>query len=614
MDLQHTVFGMWNGGHFLHFGEDIGAERLKALVRKSYDLGIRTFITADVYGEGESDRIAGEVLSAYPRDSYCLVGGIGHDFIKGQRDGEKGFPRFTDPGLRPASEYESYIRTSVEESLKRCRTDHFDLVFLHNPDQTGYESPVVWDAMARLKAEGKTRMLGLAPGPANGFTLDIIQCFEKYGERIDWAMIILNPLEPWPGSYCFAAAKKHSIKVLTRVVDYGGLFHGYIRPGHRFGRNDHRSFRPAGWVEEGLKKIDQMRPIAERHNLSLLHLACQWTMGHDPVEAVVPTLLQEAGPDAKPVEAQLEDLAKLPAKKLLSPEEVAAITKIGDNKGCMQLKGASRQYSGPPQGDQWAMTPQLEEVARRWNFRPDRDFYFAGDPRDMREKGLPIRGEPQLEDRRLFIQLQCFTGANGAGALVEAMKKSQLECVLYSSANDPHGVGVLVLSENENTFVTTARDLFNSDPFQKLVPVPAMTMFGRTYGGGREPDLRDWLLDKPRRNAMNGDCPWAIWYPLRRKGAFYRLPDAEKGKILFEHGMIGRNYGNAGLAFDIRLECFGMDPNDNEFVIGLVGPRLHPLSKLIADMRPTTQTSEYMDKLGPFFVGKAIWQSGVKGA
>ncbi len=612
MDLQRAVFGMWNGGHFLHFGEDIGVQRLKDLIRKSYDLGIRTFVTADVYGEGESDTIAGEVLKQYPRDSYCLVGGIGHDFIKGERQGEKGYPRFTDPALRPASEFGSYIQSAVEASLKRCQTDHFDLLFLHNPDHTGYTSASVWDAMSKVKADGKTRMLGLAPGPANGFTLDIINCFEKYGDRIDWAMIILNPLEPWPGSYAFKAAKQFNIKVLTRVVDYGGLFHGYIKPNHKFPRTDHRAFRPAGWVEEGLKKIELMRPIAERHNLSLLQFACQWTLGHDPVEACVPTLLQEAGPTAVPVEVQLEDLAKLPQKKLLSPEEVREITTIGDNKGCMSLKGGSRQYNGPAQADQWAITPELESVAKRWGYEPDRDFYYAGDPRDMRERGMPVRGTPQLMDRRLYVQLQCFTGANGAGSLVEALKKSGLESVLYASVNDPHGVGVLILSEDENTFVTAARDLFNSEPFSKLKQIPEFTMFGRTYGSGREAELEDWLLRHARRNAMNANSPWAVWYPLRRKGIFYKLPDAEQGKILFEHGVIGRNYGAAGLANDIRLESFGIDQDDNEFVIGLVGPKLQPLSRLIKDMRSTTQTAEYMDKLGPFFVGKALFQSGIK--
>ncbi|MFN5960916.1 MAG: aldo/keto reductase, partial [Verrucomicrobiota bacterium] len=73
---------------------------------------------------------------------------------------------------------------------------------------------------------------GGAPGPANGFAYDLIHCFERYCELIDWAMLILNPLEPWPGGLVRPAAEEYGVKVLARVVDDGGLFHGDVRPGH----------------------------------------------------------------------------------------------------------------------------------------------------------------------------------------------------------------------------------------------------------------------------------------------------------------------------------------------------------------------------------------------
>ena len=82
----------------------------------------------------------------------------------------------------------------------------------------------------------------------------------------------------------------------------------------------------------------------------------------------------------------------------------------------------------------------------------------------------------------------------------------------------------------------------------------------------------------------------------------------EQGAILREHGIIGRAYGDAGLAHDIRLVCNGLDANDNDFVLGLIGPDLYPLSHLVQSMRKTIQTSEYIEKLGPFFVGRACWQ------
>src|SRR5206468_7859466 len=157
------------------------------------------------------------------------------------------FPRFTDPGLRGPDDYAGYLRMAAESSLERIGADAFDLLLLHNPDRIGYSSEAVWHGMAALQDAGLTRLIGVAPGPANGFTLDLISCIERFGERIDWAMIILNPLEPWPGELCLDAAARNGVKVITRVVDYGGLFWDDLEAGTELPRNDHRSFRPEGW-------------------------------------------------------------------------------------------------------------------------------------------------------------------------------------------------------------------------------------------------------------------------------------------------------------------------------------------------------------------------------
>jgi aryl-alcohol dehydrogenase-like predicted oxidoreductase len=352
----------------MHFGEQIDDERLLALYRP--DERIRTVLTADVYGQGEADTLLGRALDGLARDSYCLVGAVGHDFYEGERQGAKGFPRFTDPSLRGPDEYASYLQRAAERSLQRIGVDSFDLLLLHNPDRTGYSSEAVWDGMAALRDQGLTELIGVAPGPANGFTLDLIDCFERFGELIDWAMVILNPLEPWPGELVLPAAERHDVRLITRVVDYGGLFHDDVLPGHEFPRFDHRSFRPDGWVDAGREKLDRLRPIAERRGLTMLQLACEWNLAHAPVECVVPTLIQEAGPDAKAVEAKREELASLPDPNPLSDEEVAEIRAIGDNANCMALKGASPEFEGDALPDRWALDDHLVEVAARWDIHP----------------------------------------------------------------------------------------------------------------------------------------------------------------------------------------------------------------------------------------------------
>jgi len=210
------------------------------------------------------------------------------------------------------------------------------------------------------------------------------------------------------------------------------------------------------------------------------------------------------------------------------------------------------------------------------------------------------------------MQLQVLTGCADTAPLAAALQASRAEAVLYLDVSDPKGVGVLTMAEDPLYFVTGLRDLLNAPPFGGLVRRPEFTMFGRTYSAGFEVDLEDCLLRRPRRLACKTDWPWAVWYPLRRTGAFARLPPKEQGAILREHATIGRAYGEVGHAQDIRLACNGLDENDNDFVVGLVGPDLYPLSHLVQSMRRTIQTSEYIEKLGPFFIGHACWQTALR--
>jgi aryl-alcohol dehydrogenase-like predicted oxidoreductase len=362
----------------MRFGEALDDERYLSLIRPGE--GIDTVLTADTYGAGEADTLLGRALADVPRSSYCLVGAVGHDFYSGSRDGAKGFPRFTDPSLRGPSEYGSYLRMACERSLERLGVDSFDLLLLHNPDRVGYTSSAVWDGLEALRADGLTRLLGVAPGPANGFTLDVISCFERFGSSIDWAMLILNPMEPWPGELALPAAERFGIDVITRVVDYGGLFWDDVLPDHSFAQHDHRMFRPEGWISRGRARLEEMRAVADRHGLTPLQLACAWNLAHAPVRTVVPTLIQEPGPDARSVESKRAELAAVPGVPVLSDAEVAELRAIGDNHGSMALKGATPDHSGSERPDRWEMDPSLESVAERWSIDPERDLRKAAAP------------------------------------------------------------------------------------------------------------------------------------------------------------------------------------------------------------------------------------------
>jgi chlorite dismutase len=220
-------------------------------------------------------------------------------------------------------------------------------------------------------------------------------------------------------------------------------------------------------------------------------------------------------------------------------------------------------------------------------------------------------GEPQRSDERLFMQFMALGGCADAAPLADALARAKISGVLYEDLNDPRGIGVLTFNEDPDFFIDRVRPVLNGPGFSTLLHKPHYTMLGRTYAIGYEPDLPEVLLHRPQRTVLNPLWKWAVWYPLRRSGTFAQLPADEQRVILAEHGAIGMSYGAGDYAHDIRLACHGLDKEDNDFVIGLIGKDLYPLSAIVQAMRKTQQTSLYLERLGPFFVGRAVWQSVV---
>jgi chlorite dismutase len=211
----------------------------------------------------------------------------------------------------------------------------------------------------------------------------------------------------------------------------------------------------------------------------------------------------------------------------------------------------------------------------------------------------------------LFVQVMAFGGVQETAVLIDALQANHIHGALYEDINDPQGVALATFSDNPDYFLTTMRDFYRERPFSQLTPKPEYTMLGRTYALGYETDLEDTLINRPIRRLLDPALPWVVYYPLRRAGSFEQLSAQEQRAILLEHGGIGMAYGRAGLGHDLRLACYGLDKNDNDFVVGLIGPDLTPLSMIVQRMRKTKQTSLHLEKLGPFFIGKVAWQLSI---
>lgn len=232
---------------------------------------------------------------------------------------------------------------------------------------------------------------------------------------------------------------------------------------------------------------------------------------------------------------------------------------------------------------------------------------------DLSERGRSATGQVISLDRRLFIQFLAFTDCRDKSKIVKRVSEARLDAVLYEDLNDPLGIGLLAFHERPEYFLDQVRSLIHQADFLPLRPRLELSMLGRTYTLGYESDLEDVLLRRPVERVCNPLTPWAIWYPVRRKGSFEQLPREEQRKMLMEHGGIGQAYGRAGIATDVRLACHGLGTDDNDFIVGLMGKDLFPLSALVEHMRHTRQTAEYMERMGPFFVGRVLWQAHVPG-
>jgi chlorite dismutase len=233
----------------------------------------------------------------------------------------------------------------------------------------------------------------------------------------------------------------------------------------------------------------------------------------------------------------------------------------------------------------------------------------TSEPLDIREKGRSADGSELSSDKRLFMQLLAFGGCTDTGSLAAALAEAQIDGVLYEDLNDPRGIALVVMNEDPEYFIRDLRQLLSRSLFEELLFKPEYTMFGRTYALGYETDLESALIHRPSSRIRDPELPWGIWYPLRRSGSFEQLSVKEQRAILREHGSVGRAFGRAGYGHDIRLACHGLDKNDNDFVIGLLGPELYPLSVIVQRMRKTKQTSLHLEQLGPFFIGRAAWKS-----
>jgi len=308
LTVSEVGFGLWtiSTGWWGNFTE---GEAL-ALMHKAFDLGMTLFDAADTYGNGLSEEL---IAKAFPkqRDEIVIATKVGYDFVhhgNARGRGQREIPQDFSPEA---------VTRATEAALKRLKTDHVDLLQLHNIRMEQVYDDALWTVLEKLKSTGKIRCYGIALGPAIGWLYEGINCIRE--RDITSVQHIYNMLEQHPGRAMHDAATEvdKDTMFLIRVTHSSGMLEGKYTVETVFPPTDHRSHRPRSWLLNGIKKVDKLR-FLETAERSLGQAALQWLLVDGRVASALPNIYNEE---------QLVEFAKAPQCPPLSADD---LTKIDD--------------------------------------------------------------------------------------------------------------------------------------------------------------------------------------------------------------------------------------------------------------------------------------------
>ncbi|MEA2671642.1 MAG: hypothetical protein QOG45_1862 [Chloroflexota bacterium] len=254
------------------------------LVRAALDHGITFFDTANSYGEdGVSETLLAAALDGVPRDRYVLGTKGGYD-LGGQRAHAH--------GERPQRWDGEFIRRSLEDSLRRLRTDTVDVYELHNPRRDAIDSDDCFATLEALRDEGTIRAYGVALGPAIGWEEEGVRALRE--RRVDVVQTVFSMLEQHPGRRFLEEAVPVGSSVLARVPHASGALEGRITRDTVFPPGDHRSFRNRQMLADLLDKAETLSFLWEDGARTVAQAALQYLIAQPGLAGVLPTMSEVA--------------------------------------------------------------------------------------------------------------------------------------------------------------------------------------------------------------------------------------------------------------------------------------------------------------------------------
>ncbi len=314
--VSEIGFGAWTIG-LDWWGKKIEEDEAKRMLKKAYDVGINFFETADMYGKGISEKMIGEVFKGM-RKEVVISTKYGYDFSNVEQIGHTELPQSFEP---------EFTRKALNASLERLQTDYLDVYGMHNPKLNHIRNNVTFELYDKLIQEGKIKTTQVALGPAIGWTQEGSEAMDK--KNVAAIQTVYNILEQTPGNELIVKAEKQNVGILVRVPDASGILTGKVKAETVIPSNDHRKDRKQEWRQEALRKVEQLRPIAERNGLSIIEFAIKFILSKKSMASVLPTVVS--------VE-EIESFASISDGKYLNSSDMKEIDDLYNTWPSYELK------------------------------------------------------------------------------------------------------------------------------------------------------------------------------------------------------------------------------------------------------------------------------------
>lgn len=304
--VSEVSFGAWAIG--AAWGKVDDRESVAAL-HKSIDLGVNFIDTADVYGDGHSERLIAQVLKER-KEEVIVVTKAGRRLNPHTADGYN----------------KTNLTQFIERSLKNLATDCLDLVQLHCPPTEVYYRPEVFGVLDDLVQAGKIRYYGVSVEKVE----EALKAIEYPG--VQSVQIIFNMFRLRPAELFFEQAKKRKVGILARVPLASGMLTGKMTAQTTFASDDHRQFNRRGEsfdvgetfsgveYETGLRAVEEIRKLVPE-NATMAQFALRWILMFDAVTCVIPGAKRPS---------QAEDNIKAADLPALTADQMSAVQKIYD--------------------------------------------------------------------------------------------------------------------------------------------------------------------------------------------------------------------------------------------------------------------------------------------